>query len=209
MKIAIDESGDSGRKFWRGSSKWFILTAVVVPDDMFCGPTCQAVETYRKINGNGQELHFAHNSHEQHVEFLEYMHNQEYIFASVCINKRQLIVRKPQVLRNKISLLNFAFDKLFTEIEPWLDHPVVLMDTSGSRHLNSALAHHLMRVFGPGHKGDSKSIEQVKAVDSRSEPLVQLADYVAGAIHHYVDGRYTSTQTYEQYLADKGKIFYV
>ena len=47
MKIAIDESGDSGRKFWSGSSRWFILTAVIVPDDMWCGPTCQAIEVYK------------------------------------------------------------------------------------------------------------------------------------------------------------------
>ena len=207
MKIAIDESGDSGRKFWRGSSRWFILTAVIVPDDMWCGPTCQAVETYRKINGNGRELHFSHNSHEQHMDFLGYMHNQEYIFASVCIDKRRLIIKRPQVLSSKISLLNFAFEKLFIELKPWLDHPVVLMDTSGSRYLNRALTRHLLKIFGSQHKGDIQYIEQLRAVDSNNEPLVQLADYVAGAIHHHIDGKYSS-QTYEQYLADKGKIFY-
>ena len=208
MKIAIDESGDSGRKFWKGSSKWFILTAVIVPDDKICGPTCQAVDRYRLINGNGQELHFAHNSHEQHVDFLKYMQNQDFIFASVCINKRKLIIRRPQVLRTKIALLNFAFDKLFVELKPWLDHPVVVMDTSGSRHLNKALSRHLLRLFGPAHKGDTKYIERVRAVDSRSEPLVQLADYVAGAVHHHIDGAHSST-TYEEYLQDKGKIFFV
>ncbi|MDO8265797.1 MAG: DUF3800 domain-containing protein [Candidatus Saccharibacteria bacterium] len=208
MKIAIDESGDSGRKFWKGSSKWFILTAVVVPDDKICGPTCQAVDNYRKINGNGQELHFAHNSHEQHVEFLKYMHDQEFIFASVCINKRRLIAKKPYVFRNKISLLNFAFEKLFVELKPWLDHPVVVMDTSGSKYLNHVLSNHLLRLFGSAHKGDHRYIERVRAVDSRNEPLVQLADYVAGSVHHHINGKY-KTRTFEEYLEDKGKLFFV
>ena len=208
MKIAIDESGDSGRKFWSGSSRWFILTAVIVPDDMWCGPTCQAIEVYKDTKNNGRELHFSHSSHEQHVDFLRFMKDKEFIYASVCIDKRRLIIRRPQVLSNKISLLNFTFDKLFIELKPWLDHPVVLMDTSGSRYLNKALTRHLINLFGSKHRGDIRSIEQVRAVDSSTEPLVQLADYVAGAIHHYIDGKHMSS-TYEQYLADKGKIFFV
>jgi len=208
MKIAIDESGDSGRKFWKGSSRWFILAAVIVPDNMQCGPTCQAVDAYRHTSAGGQELHFFSNTHDQHVDFFRYMHDKEYIFASVCIDKRKLIVKRPQILSTKMALLNFAFDKLFIELKPWLDHPVVLVDTSGSEFLNSSLKRHLLKTFGASHKGDINSIEQVRAVDSRNEPLVQLADYVAGAIHHKIDGRYSS-RDYEVYLQDKGKIFYV
>ncbi len=209
MKIAIDESGDSGRKFWRGSSRWFILTAVIVSDSEYCGPTCQAVDQYRKINGNGAELHFAHNSHLQHTEFLSYMHDKEFVFASVVIDKKLLFRRKPQLFRSKMIFLQFAFDRLFQELHPWLDNPVVLIDTAGPKHFNRALSRHLMRLFGPKHKGDISSISQAKAVDSRSEPLVQLADYVCGAIHHHVDGAHPTSNTFENLLSDKGKIFYV
>lgn len=208
MKIAIDESGDSGRKFWKGSSKWFILAAVIVPDDMVCGPVCVAVDDYRQNTNSGYELHFAHNSHEQHVNFFEYMKSREFIFASICIDKQSLAFRQPQMLRSKMVLYKFAFEKLFTELKPWLDHPTVLIDTNGPTHFNKALSNHLLRIFGSKHKGDINSIEQIRAVDSKTEPLVQLADYVAGAIHHHVDGRHTSN-TYEVYLQNKGKIFIV
>jgi len=206
MKIAIDESGDSGLKFWKGSSRWFILTAIIVPDDKICGPICTAVDDYRQNVNNGFELHFAHNSHEQHVNFFSYMSDKEFIFASVCIDKQKLARRRPQVLRSKMSLYRFAFEKLFTELKPWLDHPVVLIDTNGPKHFNKALSNHLLRMFGSKHKGDINYIEQVRVVDSQYEPLVQLADYVAGAIHHHVDGRHNSN-TFEVYLQNKGKIF--
>jgi len=208
MKIAIDESGDSGRKFWSGSSKWFILTAVIVPDDEFCGPVCQAVDNYRQSINNGIELHFAHNSHEQHINFLSYIRDKDYVFASVCIDKQRLALRSPQVFRSKMSLYKFAFDKLFTELRPWLDSPVVLVDTNGPQHFNRALSQHLMKLFGTKHKGDIHSIEQVRAVDSKAEPLVQLADYIAGSIHHHVDDRHDS-KTFEMYVQDKGKIFII
>ncbi len=208
MKIAIDESGDTGRKLWRGSSKWFVLSAAIVPDFINgCGPVCQSVSKYQQQNMDGYELHYSKNSHQQHMDFLQYMHDKDFVFASVAIDKRRLLVRKPHVLRTKMSLLHYAFDNLFDQLQPWLDNPTVLIDASGSRHFNRALSRHLIDLFGSRHKGDIHSIKQVLTVDSRQEPLVQLADYVAGATRHYVDTVNDGT-AYETYLKDKGKIFY-
>jgi hypothetical protein len=208
MKIAIDESGDTGRKLWRGSSRWFILAAVIVPESApGCGITCQAVEAYRRNFTNDPELHFSHNSHEQHLDFMHYMHDKDFVYASVVIDKRKLLLRNPFVLSSKMSLLQYAFDNLFAQLQPWLDDPIVLMDSSGSRHFNQVLGHHLLRLYGSDNKTGIHKIKQIKSVDSASEPLVQLADYVAGAIHHHLDKSYSS-ETFEKYLQDKGKLFY-
>lgn len=209
MKIAIDESGDSGRKFWSGSSRFFILTAVLVPDNMICGPTCQAITDYRIKFQGGAEMHFSHNSHQQHVNFLAIMRTYDFVFVSVCIDKKKLLRTRPQVFRSKMALVQFSFDRLFRELKPWLDDPVVLMDTNGPRHFNRGLTRYLFKKFGARHKGDRKGLKQIRAVDSRSEPLVQLADYVCGAVHHHVDGKHPNSNTYELYLKDKGKIIYI
>jgi len=208
MKIAIDESGDSGRKFWKGSSRWFILTGVIVPDNLYCGVTCQAISAYRAEHNGGRELHFAHNSHEHHVNFLSFMQDKEYVFASVVIDKAKLLKRRPQVFRSKMSLLQFSFDQLFTQLKPWLDDPIVLFDTNGPSRFNRGLSRHLMKEFGSHHKGDMHALKQVRSVDSAKEPLVQLADYVSGAIHHHVREPHGS-ETFRQYVDGKGKIFYV
>lgn len=208
MKIAIDESGDTGRKLWHGSSKWFVLGAVIVPESIRgCGPVCMSVAQYQQQHMNGAELHYSKNSHEQHLEFLQYMHDKDYVYAAVAIDKRWLLAHKPYVLRSKMSLLHYAFDNLFDQLQPWLDNPTVLVDTSGGRHFNRALGRHLMDLFGSRHKGDIHAISQVVTVDSRQEPLVQLADYISGAIRHHVDTSYAGT-AYELYLTDKGKIFF-
>lgn len=208
MKIAIDESGDSGRKFWSGSSRWFILTAVIVPDNEYCGPACQAVDTYKRDSNNGSELHFAHNSHEKHVDFLEYMKSEDFIFASVVIDKMRLLRNNPKVFRSKMSLIQFAFDKLFFHLSPWLDNPIVLFDTNGPAQFNRGLSRHLLNEFGSKHQGDVTALTQVRSVDSAREPLVQLADYVCGAIHHHVRNPQGS-KTFHDLLEDKGKIFFV
>ncbi len=209
MKIAIDESGDSGRKFWSGSSRWFILTAVIVPDNYTCGPACQAIEDFRKKFQNGSEMHFSHNSHQQHVNFLATMRAQDFVFASVCIDKKILLRKNPHVFRTKMALLQFSFDQLFSQLKPWLDDPVVLIDTNGPTHFNRGLTRYLFKRYGAMHKGDRSGLKLIRSVDSRSEPLVQLADYVSGAIHHHVDGKHPNSNTYELYLKDKGKIYFV
>lgn len=208
MKIAIDESGDSGRKLMHGSSHWFVMAAAIVPETADgCGTTCQCVAIYRQLYLDGAELHFSKNSHDQHLAFLRYMHDKDFVFASVAIDKRKLMKTNPEVLEDKMTLLQYAFDHLFVELKPWLDSPVVLCDVNGSRNFDRALQRHLLSQFGSRHKGDIRAIRQVRSVDSRTEPLVQLADYIAGAIRHHVDIDNTSS-AYELYLADKGRIFF-
>ena len=209
MKIAIDESGDIGQRFWRGSTKWFVMAAVIVPDVQDgCGLTCQAISDYAEEFVGGRELHFAHNSHDQHASFLKYMHDKDFVYVSVALDKRKLLRISPQILATKQTLLRFCLDILFTELKPWLDNPIVLLDTSGSEQLNKSLKRHLKEYYGAKYDGDHRSIKEQRYVDSQHEPLVQLADYIAGAVRHHVDTSYNS-RSYEHYLADKGKIIYL
>lgn len=209
MKIAIDESGDIGQRFWRGSTKWFVMAAVIVPDVKDgCGLTCQAISAYAEKYAGGRELHFAHNSHEQHAHFLNYMQDKDFVYISIALDKRKLLRISPQILSTKQTLLRFCLDMLFKELKPYLDSPIVLLDTSGSEHLNRSLKHHLHEMYGAKYNGDFKAIKEQRYVDSKTEPLVQLADYIAGAVRHHVDKSYDS-KSFEQFLANKGKVVYL
>ncbi len=207
MKIAIDESGDIGRRFWRGSTKWFVLAAAVVQDyNNACGPICSAISDYAKKHNGGAELHFAHNSHQQHQDFFRYISDQDFVFVGVAINKRKLLQIRPQVLATKQTLMRFCTDILFDELRPYLKNPTILIDTSGSEHVNRSIKNHIFELFNK--KQDQRIIQELRYVDSRSEPLVQLADYLAGAIRHHVDPSY-SGHSYEKYLRGKGKIIFL
>jgi len=208
MKIAIDESGDSGLKFWRGSSAWFVVAAVVVPDvTNGCGLVCSAVSTFKRDYMQGTELHFSHNSHGQHADFFSYMQNQDYMFVAVAVDKQKHFSGPKHFKRGKRAILEYCIDKLFSEMQPYWDDPVILIDNN-SRVINQSIKRHLLRLFGSRHKGDAHAIKGVVFVDSRFEPLVQLADYIAGAVRHHVDTRYDS-HSYEDYLQQKGKIFFM
>lgn len=208
MKIAIDESGDSGRKLWRGSSQWFVLAAVIVPESgSECGPICREIARYREESMGGAELHFAHNSHAQHVDFFKFMANKDYLFAAVAVDKRRLMLTRPRVLINKRALFEYCINVLFNQIKSSLDNPVVLIDEGGSYAFNKALKKYIAKRFGSRHKGDLHSVKYVEMVSSINEPLVQLADYVAGSVRHKVDDKYPS-RTYDDFLTKKGRIFF-
>ena len=77
-----------------------------------------------------------------------------------------------------------------------------------SRKIDRALRKHLFKAYGVPNEKDVRHIENIVFVDSRYEPLVQFADYVAGAVRHHVDKSYDS-QSYEKYLQDKGKVYFL
>lgn len=208
MKIAIDESGDGGRRIWRGSTKWFVVAAVVVPDaDRVCGITCQLINRFKEQYLVDTELHFSHNSHEQHEQFFAYMKDTDYFYIAVAIDKRQLLKKKPHALINKRVLFKTALDRLFSELHPYWDDPLVLIDRN-TRRIDRFMRRHLFQEFGTPNSRDLQHIKNIIFVDSRYEPLVQFADYIAGAVRHHVDSSYDS-KSYEDYLTSKGKIFYL
>lgn len=208
MKIAIDESGDVGRKFWAGSTPWFVVAAVIVPDvQQGCGLVCSAVDDYKRDVMQGSEIHFAHNSHTQHERFFSHMSDKDYLYVAVAMDKRALLKKKPYLLASKQVMLRHCVDRLFAELQPHWDNPMIIMDRN-SRKIDRSLRRHFFRAFGTPNSKDLRHIKNIVFVDSDKEPLVQFADYVAGAVRHHVDKSYNS-QSYEKYLADKGKIYYL
>ncbi len=208
MKIAIDESGDGGVQFWKGSSPWFVVSAVIVPDVMRgCGLVCSAVDHFRNEVMNGSELHFAHNSHEQHESFFQYMHDQDFFYIAVAIDKKAYLRRNPHSIVSKKVMIKASLDCLFQQLKPHWDNPLILMD-GNSRQFDRMLKRYLLRAFGVPRSSDIHHIQNIVFVDSRTEPLVQFADYIAGAVRHHVDTSYNS-RSYERYLTDKGKILFI
>ncbi len=207
MILAIDESGDAGKKFWRGSSRWFLVAAVVVDGDIAHDQVSRAIQNFYKQHNLQEELHFAHNTDEIHNAFLHTMQSQSFSFVCVAVNKTALLRKKPWLFRSRLSLYNYSFGQLFIRLRPQLDHPIVLIDRNGGRWFTKAINKYLYHNFGNRHKGDQHAIAHIYTEDSVSQPLIQLADYIAGAANHFVQ-QYTDAHLYSEYLHAKGEIYY-
>lgn len=204
MIIAIDESGDAGKKFWRGSSQWFVVSAVVIASD-HRQAVYDAITTFRHVYRFHDELHFAHNPPSIQNDFLAAMEQQPYQFVSYAMRKPAVLRTKPWIFRSRLALYNYALSRLFATLHGIAEQPVVYIDRNGGRWFSKAITRNLYKQYGMRHKGDRRGIKVIHTVDSVEQPLIQLADYIAGATNHFVQ-RYSDADLYTQHVQSKGQL---
>lgn len=88
FRAYVDESGDEGFVFERGSSKWFVLSAVVVraSEDIEMVKLLDSVN--RKLNKPPRKpLHFSRLKHEQRVAYTSLVSQAKMQAASVLVHK--------------------------------------------------------------------------------------------------------------------------
>lgn len=118
----IDESGDEGFKFGQGSSKWLVLSAVVLRRNQELGQVKIVDEIRRCINEERNPQHRSHDKKPLHFRRLK--HDEKKYFAS-CIGQADLrsitvLVDKPLLtdknLRQSSYLYSYAIGLLSERI---------------------------------------------------------------------------------------------
>lgn len=61
MLIFIDESGDAGFKFEKGSSRYFVVALIIFDDDLDAEETALAIKKYRKSLNKSNQFEFKFN----------------------------------------------------------------------------------------------------------------------------------------------------
>jgi hypothetical protein len=105
--VYIDESGDEGFSFDRGSSEWFVLSAVITrkATDL---ETVKLVDAVRTQLGrpNKKPLHFRDLRHEHRLPFIAAIAKAEMKTVSVLVHKPSL--REPETFRAGYRLYFYA-----------------------------------------------------------------------------------------------------
>src|SRR5258706_10089381 len=92
MLVLIDESGDCGLKFGRGSSDLFVCVAVVF-SNAFSADACDRSIGGLRVQLNkplGFEFHFSSCSDKIRTEFLRTVSQDDFRYAAFVIDKRKL-----------------------------------------------------------------------------------------------------------------------
>ncbi|WP_437828809.1 DUF3800 domain-containing protein [Sorangium sp. So ce1153] len=102
FKVYIDESGDEGFRFDRGSSEWFVLSAVITRAE-YDIPTVQLLDEVRTIIGRKpkQQLHFRDLKHHHRIPYVSKI-------ASGRLRTVNILVHKPS-----LSSATFAEGRLY------------------------------------------------------------------------------------------------
>ncbi len=200
MLIFIDESGDSGLKIDKGSSRYFTVGLVLFEEYEEAISCDQRIQLLKREVGwrENDEFHFKNNSDKIRVAFLKAVSPYNFFYYGIVINK------DPKKLfgdgfKNKSSFYKYACGLVFENAKEKMRDSTVIIDESGNLDFKNQLATYLRKRV---NKND-KLIKKIKMQRSESNNLLQLADYVAGAINRSVKNEKKKSDAYRKIIAHR------
>lgn len=187
MFVLVDESGDVGFKFSKGSSRLFAVTVILFEDEEEARRCELRIDLLRHELRlpKGFEFHFHKNSPDIRKAFLQAIASFNFFCFTVVIDKEKLNLK---ALPTVESFYQYACSLVFESAKPYLNEADVIIDGRGSRDFKRRLQQHLKKKTNdPAAR--FRYIKKVRIEDSARSNLLQLADMVCGAIYRSFLGK--------------------
>jgi len=178
MLVFVDESGDTGLKLDKGSSRYFVISLVLFEEHDEAIACSKCIELLKKELGIPvySEFKFSKLKMEQRKTFLKKMLPYSFFYFGIIIDKKSNRLYQ-DTLRIKESFYKYTCSLVFENAKPYLKDAIVVVDGSGSRQFKLQFQSYLKHKIGAG------IIKKIKIQDSKKDNLIQLADMIAGALH--------------------------
>jgi hypothetical protein len=173
MLVFIDESGDPGFKVDRGSSPVFAVAMVIFADGRSAGQTERIIRATQLRFRVKPEFKFAKASDKVRDGFFAAVCRSPFMVRAIVVRKE--VIYSSHLRADKEAFYRFVVRQIMTFDGGELDQARVVIDGSGDRAFKRRLGSALRRPVG-------ENLREVRFSDSRSDPLLQLADMCAGAI---------------------------
>ena len=183
MIIAIDDSGNPGLKTDKGSSRYFVIAAVVFLTDDDAEAAALRIEKFRqtlkwKIH---HEFKFRKTSPEIRKAFLSEINDCNFVLSVAVVDKTNTNV---DILSNRdaSSLYSTVILRAISQILNESSNARILIDGEGGssykRNVKTFFRQNLPK----------NAIKQIRYRDSKNDVLIQLADMVAGSVNRSLTG---------------------
>lgn len=117
--VYVDESGDEGFQFQKGSTEWFILSAIVT-EKAFDLPTVKLIDDVRAIlkrpADDRSPLHFRNLKHEQRLPFLQKIGQSNLKALTIMVHKPS--IKNVELFQERFKLYFYA-SRLLLERVSW------------------------------------------------------------------------------------------
>ncbi len=180
MLVFIDDSGDPGFKFSKGSTSHFIIAMVIFDDELEAEKTAIAIkELKRKIGFNKKtEFRFFKTCRDYRIEFLKTVSKFNFRIRCLIVDKSKIY--SEELKNNKNSFYAYFIKEVLKHNNNTIINAKVKLDGSGDRIFRKSFLMYLRRELNSENK---KIIKNCKMVNSTGNVLIQLADMVAGSIN--------------------------
>jgi hypothetical protein len=178
MLCFVDESGDTGLKLGKGSSRYFTVTVVLFRDNEEARMCDRRIELLKHELGVPErfEFHYDGASSRFKKTFFAAVMRYDFLYASITIDKERLY---GEAFSHKESFYKYVCRLVFESIAPHLEQAIVIIDGQGSQKFRSELKAYLKSSI---QHNRAPCIKDVRLQDSHRNNLLQLADMICGAI---------------------------
>ncbi len=179
MYVYLDESGDTGFKFHRGSSDYFVIALLLVDDPV---PIHQAIHDLRLSWGKPEtyEFKFTHAHHDIRQAFFHALRPYPFKVRALVVDKKRL---EAPHLRKKETFYNYLVKMALKNDFGTISGATLVIDESfQGKGSKAGLTTYLRRELNAESAGNPRKIEQVRYHQSHKDNLIQAADMFVGAI---------------------------
>lgn len=178
MLVFIDDSGDAGFKLGQGSSRYFVIAAVIFPDENSANKTINTIQRFKKRSGLPKqvELKFHKTDIKRRKEFLHTVNACFFSVHAIVVDK--MMLGKNEQLEKKTGFYRKTLFKTIQNISLELVHAKIYIDGSASKVFRQNFLVKVRQEI----RMRTHSIKSCKFIDSKSHVLIQLADMIAGSI---------------------------
>lgn len=196
MHLFIDESGDTGCK---GSSTQYFVISIIIFDNINDMQDTQAkIEDFKRLEHLEDELHFCKTPNDMRDKFFYFIKSCIFKSKAICVNKKELY--SEYLINNPDKLYNYILKQLLDSLNTQEELKIIL-DSKGNKTLERQLKQYL--------KTNSRlNVKKIRAKDSKSDVLLQLADMIASCIGHaYNKKEKPNADKWQNIVADKINIW--
>jgi hypothetical protein len=124
--LFIDEAGDPGFKFDRGSSLYFTLALVMFESDEAAIDCQRSIETLKQglRMPDHYEFHFHNDTHKRRLQFLEAIHRQDFTSFTLTLNKQSKQLNQ-DIFRKATDAYRWICTTLFESVVDELRETVI------------------------------------------------------------------------------------
>ncbi len=179
MYAFIDDSGDTGFKFEKGSSPTLVIACCVFPDADSVERMADSIrELKAKCGWNQQtEFKFSKTRNDIRKKFLEAVSSGNFFIRATVFRKTRGEFDYSPTIHG--HFMSFAIQSVLRDSVEVIHDASIQIDGSGSKAFKRAALNNIKKQVNEKNVG---TIKKITFADSRNNQLIQLADMVAGSI---------------------------
>ena len=179
MLVFIDDSGDTGFKFGRGSTRFFVIAMVIFDDELEAEKTAVRIkELKRELKfSDVTEFRFYKTREKYRIEFLKAINPFNFKVRALVVDKQKIYSQ--ELKKNKGKFYSYFIKEALKYSGGDILNAKIKIDGSGDRTFRKNFISYVRREL------DKNIMSHCKFSDSKSNVLIQMADMIAGSINRF------------------------